>query len=197
MTRVALLDDHPAVLAGLRRLIEAEPDLLLAGAAPTAARLARELGDVRPDVLVLDVDLVRGDGLSHCRRIRSRPSPPAVVIYSAYVSPALALAARAAQADALVDKPAPVAELVAAIRRVAAGDTMLPEVPREAYRAAVSRLEDDDLPIFALLLDREPIPAIAEVLQLEPSEVAWRAQRIIGRLSPTLEGARSTGVASS
>jgi DNA-binding NarL/FixJ family response regulator len=108
------------------------------------------------------------------------------VVYSAYASPALALAARAAQADALVDKTAPVGELVTAIRRAAAGESMLPEVPREVYRAAVARLDDEDLPVFALLLDGEPLPAIAEALRCDPGEVAWRAQRIVGRLRPAL-----------
>jgi DNA-binding NarL/FixJ family response regulator len=184
MIRVAILDDHPAVLAGLRRLVEAEPDLLVVAAAATAPELARRLGGLRPDVLVLDSDLARGDGLSHCRRIKSRPSPPGVVVYSAYTGPALTLAARVAQADALVDKSAPVDALLTAIRLVAAGGTALPDVPREAYEAAVSRIDDEDLPVLAMLLDREPLPAIADVLRCEPGEVAWRAQRIVGRLRP-------------
>jgi DNA-binding NarL/FixJ family response regulator len=186
MIRVALLDDHPAVLAGLRRLIDAEPDLLVAAAAATPAQLARRLGNARPDVVVLDFDIARGDGLSQCRRIKSRPSAPGVVVYSAYASPALALAARVAQADALVDKSAPVGELVAAIRHAARGGTMLADVPREAYQAAVARLDDEDLPVFAMLLDREPLTAIAGALRRDPSEVAWRAQRIVGRLRPTI-----------
>jgi DNA-binding NarL/FixJ family response regulator len=186
MIHVAILDDHPAVLAGLRRLIDAEPDLHVAAAAPTAPELARRLGSVRPDVLVLDFDITRGDGLSHCRRIKNRPSPTGVVMYTAYTSPGLALAARAAHADALVDKSAPVHELLTAIRLVAAGGTMLPDVPREAYEAAVSRIGDHDLPVFAMLLDREPVPAIAQALRSDPSEIAWRAQRIVGRLRPTI-----------
>jgi two-component system, NarL family, response regulator DevR len=186
MINVAILDDHPAVLAGLRRLIEAEPDLFVAAAAPTAPQLARRLGTVRPDVLVLDFELARGDGLSQCRRVKNRPCPPGVVVYSAYASPALTLAARAAQADALVDKSSPVDELLTAIRLVAAGGTLLPEVPREAYDAAVSRIDDEDLPVLAMLLDREPVTAIADALRCDPSEVAWRAQRIVGRLRPTI-----------
>ena len=186
MIHVAILDDHPAVLAGLRRLIDAEADLLVAAAAPTAPQLARRLGTLCPDVLILDFDLARGDGLSHCRRVKSRPSPPGVVVYSAYASPALTLAARVAQADALVDKSAPVDQLLTAIRIVAAGGTVLPEVPREAYESAVGRIDDEDLPVLAMLLDREPVPAIADTLRCDPGEVAWRAQRIVGRLRPAI-----------
>jgi DNA-binding NarL/FixJ family response regulator len=184
MIRLALLDDHPAVLAGLRRLIEHEPDLLLVGAAPSAPELARQLGTQRADVVVLDHDLARSDGLAHCRRIKDRPRPPAVVIYSAFASPALALAARVAHADAVVSKTEPVSTLLTAIRLVAAGETVLPEIPRESYATATERLAGEDLPVLAMLLDGESPPAIAEALRTEPAEIAWRAQRIIGRIRP-------------
>jgi DNA-binding NarL/FixJ family response regulator len=186
MLRVALLDDHPAVLAGLRRLIDSEPDLTVAAAASSATKLAHGLDGLRPDVLVLDYDLARDDGLSHCRRIKSRPEPPAVIIYSAYAGPALTLAARAAQADGVVDKAGPVPALLAAVRSVANGESVMSPVPRDVFEAAVARLDDDDLPVFAMLLDREPLDAIAEVLHADEAEISWRAQRIVGRLRPRL-----------
>lgn len=187
MLRVALLDDHPAVLAGLRRLIDAEPDLKVAAIAASAPDLARKLDGQRPDVLILDYDLARDDGLAHCRRIKSRPNPPAVIIYSAYAGPALTLAARAAQADGLVDKAAPVKTLLSVVRRAASGDIVMSPVSPDAFEAAVARLDDDDLPVFAMLLDREPLDSIAEALRADRAEVTRRAQRIVGRLRPRLE----------
>ena len=184
MLRIALLDDHPAVLAGLRRLIDAEPDLTVVAVAASPSALARELNGLRPDVLILDYDLSGDDGLAHCRRIKSRPNPPAVVIYSAYAGPALTLAARAAQADAVVDKAEPVQSLLAAVRSAASGEIVMEAVPRDAFEAAVARLQDDDLPVFAMLLDREPYVSIAGALRVDQAEVSWRAQRIVGRLRP-------------
>ena len=194
MLRIALLDDHPAVLAGLRRLIKSEPDLMVAAAASTAHELARKLDGLRPDVLVLDYDLARDDGLAHCRRIKSRPEPPAVVVYSAYAGPALTLAARAAQADGVVDKAEPVRTLLTVLRSVALGEVVLPPVPRDVFEPAVAKLEDDDLPVFAMLLDREPLDSIARALRTDEAEVSWRAQRIVGRLRPRL-GARADDLA--
>ena len=86
------------------------PTSTVAAARPAAAELARELDGLRPDVLILDYDLARDDGLAHCRRIKSRPNPPAVIIYSAYAGPALTLAARAAHADGVIDKADPGAQ---------------------------------------------------------------------------------------
>jgi DNA-binding NarL/FixJ family response regulator len=183
---IALLDDHPAVLAGLRRLIDPEPDLTVLAAARSADDLTRRLDGRRVDVIVLDYDLARDDGLSLCRRIKGRPESPRVIIYSAYASPALSLAARAAGADGVVDKSEPVPALLAAIRSVARGETHIPSVPPDAYKAAAARLDDEDLPVLALLLDGEPVDAIAQALRADPNEVAWRRQRIVGLLRPKL-----------
>lgn len=186
MLRIAILDDHPAVLAGLRRFIEPQPDLTVIAAAPTIAELSHQLGGARADVLVLDYDLIRSDGLLHCQRIKRRSQPPAVVIYSAYAGDALVLAARAAGADGVVDKAEPVQRLLSAIRGAAAGELAMPAVTRDAYEAAVANLDDEDLPVVAMLLDGAPLDAIAHAVRSDRAEVSWRAQRIVGRLHPGL-----------
>jgi DNA-binding NarL/FixJ family response regulator len=186
MVQVALLDDHPAVLAGLRRLIDPEPDLTVVAATGDPRELMPLLDRTRADVLVLDHDLARADGLSHCLRVKRREQPPAVVVYAAYTGPALALAARAAGADALVDKADPVRRLLHAIRTAADGGQAIPPAARDAYAAAVERIDDADLPVLAMLLDGTTVEDIAAALRSEPGEVAWRAQRIVGRLCPGL-----------
>ena len=184
MLRVLLLDDHPAVLAGLCRLIESERDLQVVGATGDPAE-AHALLDATPaDIVVLDHDLAHTDGLAHCLRIKRRTAPPAVVVYAAYASPALALAARAAGAEALVDKADPVPALVTAIRRAAKGERTLPPTSPDSYAAGVARLDDEDLPILAMLLDGTRVEDIAAAVDRAPGEIAWRAQRIVGKLCP-------------
>jgi DNA-binding NarL/FixJ family response regulator len=182
MLRVAILDDHPAVLAGLKRLIEAEHDMAVVAAADTPAELAEQIGGIHVDVLVLDYDLADADGLAYCRRVKSRPHPPRVVIYSADATPALTLAARAAQADGVIGKAEPIPLLLSSIRRVAKGEAVMPPLRREACEALIARIDDEDLPILAMLLDRESLDAIAATLRIDRAEVGWRAQRIVGRL---------------
>jgi DNA-binding NarL/FixJ family response regulator len=137
-------------------------------------------------VLVLDYDLTRSDGLLYCQRIKRRSHPPAVIIYSAYGGHALVLAARAAGADGVVDKADPVQSLLAAIRRAAAGELVMPAIPLDAYEAAVANLDDEDLPVLAMLLDRAPLDAIAHALRSDRAELSGRTQRIVGRLRPGL-----------
>jgi two-component system response regulator DevR len=185
MLRVAILDDHPAVLAGLRRFFDPQRDLSVVAAATTVAELSHQLDGTRADVLVLDYDLTRSDGLSHCQRIKCRSGAPAVVIYSAYSGHALVLAARVAGADGVVDKTEPVQHLLAALRAAAAGQLAMPAVPQDAYEAAIANV-DEDMPVLAMLLDGAPLDAIAHALRTDQAEVSWRAQRIVGRLRPGL-----------
>ena len=133
-------------------------------------------------MLVLDYDLAVADGLACCQRVKIRPRPPRIVIYSADATPALTLAARAAQADGVIAKADPIPLLLASIRRVARGQAVMPPLRHEAYEALIARIDDEDLPILAMLLDGEPLDAIAATLRIDRTEVGWRAQRIVGRL---------------
>jgi DNA-binding NarL/FixJ family response regulator len=172
MIRVALLGDPP-LLAGAA-------DITVVAAAANEAALVRALDGRRPDVVVLQD---RGDALARCRRIKARVAPPRVVLHTAHASGALAIAARAAQADALVDDHT---ALLDVIRRVADGETVIPGVGREDFEAAAWRLEDRDLPVFAMLLDGMTVPAIATALRCSEREAARRAQHVVRRLGPRL-----------
>ena len=178
MIRLALLDDHEAVLAGLRRFLDCDPGLEVLAAAPDPASLARRLNGRRPDVLVLDYDPSRGDALALTWRLKCRSGAPRVLLYTAYATPALAIAARAARVDGLVDKSASTQTLSAAIRAVAAGTRVLPTVTRTDFEAVVERLADDDLATFASLLD--------EVYEDEER----RALRVLDRIRPRLQRER-------
>lgn len=146
MIRIALLDDHPVVLSGLQRLLAPARDMEVLAAAADEVALARQLRGLRPDILIVDYDPVRGDALSLCRRMKARPDTPRVLIYTAYAGSALTIAAQAARADGVLDKSEPAQALVAAIRRIANGESVLPTVSRTEFEAAVARLDDADLP---------------------------------------------------
>jgi DNA-binding NarL/FixJ family response regulator len=189
LIRVAVLDDHPAVLAGLERLVRTAPDLTAVATAETPKGLLRALDRCSADVVVADYDLARGDGLAVCQQLKERPRPPRVIVYSAYAGPGLAVVARVARADAVISKSAPVDELLAAIRRVAGGETLLPAVDRELRHAAMSRLDENDLPVAAMLLSGTSQQDIAATLGVERREVASKARRIIAHLRPHRQAA--------
>lgn len=182
--RVAALDDHPAVLAGLHRLIARTPDLVPTAFVDTQDALWRALDGYAADVVVVDLSLDRGDGLAVCLRLKERVQAPRVLIYSAYVGPALAVAARVAGVDGVAAKSDPVIDLLSAIRCVARGDTALPDIDPGLRRAAIGRLEGDDVAVASMLLAGASHDGIAETLGLGRREVARRARRIVGRVRP-------------
>ena len=131
---VLVVDDHPALRAGLEQLLDQEAGYWLLDAVSSEAELAIALERHRPDVVVMDYALTRGDGLSACFRLKQRARPPGVVLYSAYVDDIFAVPATLAQADAIVSKNDPVEVLLTAIDAVAAGESPVPRPTRNSSR---------------------------------------------------------------
>ena len=182
---VLVVDDHPALRAGLLGLLEQEPGIRCVGAVADERGMVRAVRRERPDVVVLDYALGRGDGLSACFRLKQRPDPPAVVLYSGYVDGVFAVPAAVAQADAIVVKSAPVQELLDAIRTVAGGGSALLQPDPEMMHAASSRLQEQDLPVLGMLFARVPVDEIAQTLETTPADIRARALRMIGEMQAT------------
>jgi two-component system capsular synthesis response regulator RcsB len=187
MIRLALLDDHEAVLTGLRRFLDSDRGLEVLAAAPDPASLASRLNGRRPDVLVLDYDPSCGDALALCWRLKCRSGAPRVLLYTAYATPALMIAARAAQVDGVVDKSVSARALSGAIRAVVAGERRLPAVARTDFEAVVERLDDEDLATFALLLDDMDASDVVESLQTPEGDAERRVLRVLDRIRPRLQ----------
>jgi two-component system response regulator NreC len=119
--RVLIVDDHPVVRSGLRLLLEAQPDLEVAGEAGTAERALFEALESRPDVILMDVVMPGKGGIDGLEPIRTALPDVKVLILSMQDDPSYLRQAFAVGASGYVLKEAVDAELVAAIREVAAG----------------------------------------------------------------------------
>jgi DNA-binding NarL/FixJ family response regulator len=182
VTRIAVIDPQPAVRAGLTMLLRTEPGLVPVGAAAGARDGARLAERLRPDVVLLEPHLLDGDGVGLCRRLRAMPGGPRVVLYHGKPDPALALIARVAGADALVDKSAEPSELFEAVRVVARGGSALPAVEAEQLDAAAHRVDPEDLALLAMLVDGAGTSDVADALRLDRRRVSRRVERMLGRL---------------
>ncbi|MET0818673.1 MAG: response regulator transcription factor [Solirubrobacteraceae bacterium] len=182
MTRVAVIDPQPAVRAGLVMLLRAEPGIVPVGTAAGAGDAHELLARERPDVVLLEHRLLEGDGIALCRRVKAEGSATSVLLYTAQPDDEVALLARVAGADGLVDKAAPPAELFEAIRIVARGATALPPLTREQLDAAAHRVEPDDLALLAMLVDRTSPADVAATLHMDRRRVAKRTERVLARL---------------
>src|SRR5207247_8470563 len=129
--RVFLLDDHEVVRRGLRELLEAEDDFTVVGEAGTAEEAYSRIPPTRPDVAVLDVRLPDGDGVEVCREIRSRHPEVQCLMLTSFADDEALFSAIMAGASGYVLKQVRGNDLVDAIRRVAAGESLLdPAVTR-------------------------------------------------------------------
>jgi len=182
MTRVVVIDPQPAVRAGLAMLLRTEPGLVPVGVASGAHDGLELVAHQRPDVVLLDPQLLDGDGLGTCRRLRALDHAPRVVLYTAGGDPSLGVTARVAGADGLVDKAAPAQELFEAIRLVARGESALPPLDREQLDAAAHRVEPEDLALLAMLVDRTEPADVAATLRLDRRRLGKRIERLLGRL---------------
>ncbi|MEU1279242.1 response regulator transcription factor [Streptomyces sp. NPDC005805] len=123
--RVFLLDDHEVVRRGIGDLLEDEPDIEVAGEAGSAAEALSRGPALRPDVAVLDVRLPDGDGVTVCRELRDRMPGLACLMLTSFDDEEALLDAIMAGAAGYVLKQIKGTDLVAAVRTVATGQSML------------------------------------------------------------------------
>ena len=182
MIRVLVVDDHPAVRAGLVAVLRSEPGLVPVAAVGAPDEALTAAAQLHVDVALVDYHLKESDGLMVCRRLKSLTEPPGVLVYSALAEKGLAIPAMIVGADALVDKGAPTDVLFEAIRTVARGAAAIPALAPELMAATAARLDTADLPILGMLMDRTPPPEIARVLRLEGGELEGRLTQMLERL---------------
>ena len=123
--RVFLLDDHEVVRRGLRDLLEAAGDIEVVGESGSAAEAERRIPALRPDVAVLDARLPDGSGIDVCREVRSRDATIACLILTSFDDDEALFNAIMAGAAGYVLKQIRGTDLLDAVRRVAAGQSVL------------------------------------------------------------------------
>ncbi|MEU5365767.1 response regulator transcription factor [Streptomyces sp. NPDC005925] len=137
--RVFLLDDHEVVRRGVHELLAGEDDIEVVGEAGTAADALARIPADRPDVAVLDVRLPDGSGVEVCRDIRSRDESVRCLMLTSFADDEALFEAIMAGAAGYVLKAIRGTELLAAVRDVAAGKSLLDPV---ATARVLERLRD-------------------------------------------------------
>ncbi|RZS43617.1 LuxR family two component transcriptional regulator [Herbihabitans rhizosphaerae] len=126
MISVFLVDDHEIVRRGLRQLLEVEHDIEVVGEAATAAQALARIPAVRPMVAILDVRLPDGEGVTVCREVRSiLDPPPACLMLTSFSDDEALFGAIMAGAAGYVLKQVSGTDLVATVRTLAEGGSLL------------------------------------------------------------------------
>lgn len=184
--RVAIVDDHPVVLQGTAALLGSQPGIVIAGTAGSLAEARALLAGVAADVLLLDIRLGTESGLNLLAE-GTAASPgaaprarPAIVVLTAYDYPQYAEAALRLGAAGFVRKTAPIAELIDAIRRAAAGGMAFSVRPLPSDRTRLSRREQE---VVALVVDGRSNDEIGVALGIGAKTVETHLARLFERFA--------------
>jgi DNA-binding NarL/FixJ family response regulator len=182
---VLLVDDHALVRRGFRRLLEDDSDIAVIGEGSTgddAIKLAKEL---KPTVIVMDAAMPGTNGLAATRAIMSSTPSSLILMLSMHAEETLVRQAMGAGARGYILKNALDLDLAAAVKRVAAGETVLDAAlaqPAALAGERNKRLTPRELEVLQLICDGLSNKEIAEKLELSANTVAVHRANIMNTL---------------
>ncbi len=154
--RIIVVDDHPIVSQGLSDLIHRENDLMVCAQAEHAAQAIEAIGNLKPDLVIVDISLKEISGLELIKDIRSRFRKIPVLALSMHPESLYAERALRAGAKGYIMKQEPIKEIIGAIRKILDGSLYLSDVMMQkmVYKQ-VNVKADAGQPISDCLSDRE------------------------------------------
>lgn len=182
---VLLVDDHTLVRRGFRRLLEDEPDISVVGEAGDGVAAVRLAQQLKPHVVIMDCALPETSGIVAARRILESNPQQKILMLSMHSEETLVRQALEAGARGFILKSAVDLELPAAVRKVAAGETVLAE---ELARSATLRGERNagltprEMEILQLIVEGKSNKEIADHLKLSANTVAVHRANIMDAL---------------
>jgi two-component system, NarL family, response regulator DevR len=154
-TRIFLVDDHEIVRRGVADLFEDEPDMEIVGEAATVAEALARIPSANVDVAVLDVRMPDGNGVELCRDLRSQLPELHCLILTSYSDDEALLNAIMAGASGFVLKQVLGNDLITAVRKVGAGESLLDAKTTEALMKRIRQGKDEGGGALAGLTDQE------------------------------------------
>ena len=191
-TSVLVVDDHQVVCAGLRAVINAQPDIGVVAEAYSGRDALAKLQETTPDVLLLDLYLPDMSGLDVLRYVRSHHPRTRVLVLSSYPEAQFGLNVLRGGASGFIGKGADASELMRALRTVARGGRYVGSELAEQLVAGVcgdsnaplhGRLSEREFQIFCKLALGESVSQIAARLYLSVKTVSTYRRRILDKMS--------------
>ena len=195
--RIFIADDHPIVRQGLRRMVEADPGLVIAGEAGDAAGLFTGLQTTATDVVLLDVSMPGGSFLDTLRDLRAQHPSVRVLVLSVHPEDQWAVRALRAGASGYLTKDHSPDQLLEAIRRVYRGgkyvsptlaEQLATQLDLGGERAPHELLSDREFEVMRRLGSGLTVTQIASELSLSAKTVSTYRTRILEKMSMQTNG---------
>jgi two-component system invasion response regulator UvrY len=179
-TTIVLVDDHAVVRAGVRRLLEQEPLFEVIGEAESGEKAYQIFGELKPDVMVMDLSMPGMGGLESIRRILMRYEKAKILVLSMHEDLSFANQALKLGAKGYLTKNTLADDLVKSIETVSQGDVFLSdEIAKKMAMQSISGNQDPvhelsarEFEIFRLLAEGFDIDAIASTLNISSKTVS-------------------------
>jgi DNA-binding NarL/FixJ family response regulator len=183
-TRIILADDHPLVLEAVRALLDGQPGLKVIAAATDGRQLLDLTGRLKPDLVILDLQLPGVNGLDCLRRIKQFDPAIQVIVLSAFGDAETVRAVVQAGAEGFVLKTDPPGQVINAIRQVLSGQLVFPRSARRWLQPEQARpdLSDLDRQLLGLLAEGRSNEQIARTLNVSPNTVKYYLKNLFRKL---------------
>jgi DNA-binding NarL/FixJ family response regulator len=183
MIRVAVIDRHPAMRAGLEAILDDVPGIqVVAAAGGDRHEVAHALYRTAPDVVIVQDAPGRADGVELAREIKAFGPRPRVLVHADRPDAVQVGTAMLAEADGIVDSSGSPRELIDALRAVAAGQTAFPRLGARERRELAGRLPSEDHAILAMRLAATPRREISDTLRMDAAALRRRLTAMIAGL---------------
>jgi DNA-binding NarL/FixJ family response regulator len=191
MTRVLIADDHALVRDGLKRILEGNDDLTVAGEAANGHEVLQSLTAIRFDVLLLDLSMPGRSGIELIKLVKERAPRLPVLVLTMHEEEQYAVRAIRAGASGYLTKDSAAAQLVSAIRKVAGGGLFINVAVAEQLALNImpaaselphKLLSDREFEIFHLLVAGKSVTDIAGQLYLSVKTVSTHKARILQKM---------------
>jgi DNA-binding NarL/FixJ family response regulator len=189
--RILIVDDHPVVRDGLRAMLATQPDFEVIAEAASGQELLAQAAGVRPDLVLLDLEMPEMDGVEALRQLRQRQPGARVLVFTAFDTDERILAAVRAGAQGYLLKGSPRHEIFHAIRVVSRGGSLLQSVvqsrllsglAREAQSGDGASLTRRERQVLELLAQGKSNREIAVELGITLRTAKFHMSAILGKL---------------
>lgn len=196
MIRILLVDDHPIVREGLRALLETQNDFDVVAECANGEEALRLTATLRPDMLLLDLEMPVLDGVETIRRLRQSSHAPRIIVFTAFDNDERIIHAIQNGANGYLLKEAPRDEIFKAIRVTMEGGSLLQpiiaskllrhvELQRGANHIPAEELTERELEVLRLLAQGMPNKEIASHLVISERTAKFHVSSIMGKLGAT------------
>ncbi len=180
LIRVAIVEDHPATAQGLAEILAAGPEIEIVGVVGDLAGARGLVATAQPDVVLCDIALPDGQGFELLAE-RTGEDRPAIIVFSSYDYAAFHRRAEELGATGYLLKTASVADILSAIRTVAAGGTVFDHHHQRAVRSALRPPTGRELQLIRLITAGQSNASIAAELGIGLKSVESHLRRLFDR----------------